>query len=152
MSGRLIHETFFRPAELARERSHIPAVLYNRCRLLLNRCDRRHLFVPIRAMQFQAVVDRREIIFIDHQGGYAVQDGEGGRLITLAWQFCAEQTRASLDLPVKMELVHYRQDVKNLQRRIMSEFPPALAQLIEKAGCGEAPKACLVLPFSAPRP
>ncbi len=143
-----MQDTFFRPAELLREYITIPATLYNNCRLLLVRADTPHLFVPIRSMQFQAVIDRREIFFVDHQGGYAVQDGEGGRLIVLAWQFPPDEPRASLNAPVKMELVHYREDVKALHQRIMSEFPQALEQLLEKtAGNGEEPKRSRVLPF-----
>lgn len=132
MSGRFIRETFFRPEERVREATTLPASLFNRCRLLHARAELPHLFVPIRSMQFLAVIDRREVIFIDHQGGYAVQDGEGGRLIVLAWQFAMDEPRASLSEPVPMELVHYRDDVATLQRRIMSEFPPALERLGEK--------------------
>lgn len=97
-------------------------------------------------MQFQVVIERSEIIFIDHQGGYAVQDGEGGRLITLAWQFPRLEPRESLSKPVRIELVHYRQDVKALHRRIMSEFPPVLERLCEKSS-GKKCKEPRILPF-----
>jgi hypothetical protein len=148
LSRRYNGETFFRPAELLRESLTIPAALYNRCRLLLARSELPHLFVPIRSMQFLAVINRHEIIFIDYQGGYTIQDGEGGRLITLAWQFSTEETRASLYEPVKMELVHYRQDVKALHQRIMSEFPSVLEQLSEKAAvAGDEPREQRILPF-----
>jgi hypothetical protein len=152
LSRRFIQETFFRPAELSREILTIPAPLYNRCRLLHARSELPHLFVPIRDMQFLAVVDRREIIFVDHQGGYAVQDGEGGRLIVLAWQFTADEPRASINEPVPLTLVHYREDVRALQRRIMSEFPSALERLGKKlegadGGAGEG----RILPFRLTR-
>ncbi|MEJ2453807.1 MAG: hypothetical protein P8103_06565 [Candidatus Thiodiazotropha sp.] len=148
MSRRFIQETFFRPAELEREVLTIPAPLYNRCRLLHARSELPHLFVPIRSMQFLAIVDRREIIFVDHQGGYAVQDGEGGRLIVLAWQFAADEPRASINEPVPITLVHYREDVRALHRRIMSEFPPALERLVEKlAGAEDAGGEGRILPF-----
>jgi hypothetical protein len=136
---------------LLRESLTIPAALYNRCRLLLTRSELPHLFVPIRSMQFLAVINRHEIIFIDHQGGYTVQDGEGGRLITLAWQFPTEEPRASLNEPVKMELVHYREDVKALHQRIMSEFPSVLEELSEKALLdSEEPREQRILPFRPP--
>ena len=79
-------ETFFRPDELARERLCIPAALYNRCRLKLSRCRYGHVFVPVRSMQVQSVIDEEEIIFVDNQA-YAVRDGQGGKLIMLAWVF-----------------------------------------------------------------
>lgn len=115
-----------------REQLNLPAPLFNRCRLLVTRSESRHQFVPIRSMQFQAVIEREEIIFVDHQGGYAVQDGEGGRMIVLAWQFPKAEVRESLNGPVSIELVHYRRDARELHRRIMSEFPPALNQLDDR--------------------
>ncbi len=148
---RTSQETFFRPAELARESLTIPAPLYNRCRLLHARSELPHLFVPIRSMQFLAIVDRREIIFIDHQGGYAVQDGVGGRLIVLAWQFASAEPRASINEPVPITLVHYREDVRALHRRIMSEFPLALERLGEKMEGGEGVTGeGRILPFRLP--
>jgi hypothetical protein len=86
MAIRITTETFFRPVELSRERLAIPAALFNRCRVLRKRSPTRHLFVPIRNMQYLTVVDSDEIIFVDSNGGYAVQDGQGGRIIKLAWQ------------------------------------------------------------------
>ena len=73
-------ETFFRPEEVAREQVNLPAPLFNRCVLILNRSTTKNVFVPVRTMQYQAVIDTDEIIFVDNQG-YAVQDGKGGRLI-----------------------------------------------------------------------
>jgi hypothetical protein len=101
-------------------------------------------------MQYQAVIERQEIIFIDYQGGYAVQDGVGGRLIVLAWQFAPVESRHSLNQPVKMELVHYREEVKALHRRIMSEFPPALERVREKfTGRGGMRKQGRILPLKS---
>ena len=151
LSGRITKDTFFRPPALLREPLTIPAGLYNRCRLLHTRSELPHLFVPIRSMQFLAVIDREEAIFIDTQGGYAVQDGVGGRLIVLAWQFTPAQARASLNAPAEMELVHYREGGRELHRRIMSEFPPALERLGEKfADAESAAGEGLILPFRTP--
>ena len=148
MSSRIVRETFFRPEELAREELAIPAVLYNRCRLLHTRAETPHLFVPIRSMQFLAVVEQSEIIFVDNQGGYAVQDGEGGRLITLAWQFDSRVPRESLSEPVAMALVHYAPQVNALHRRIMSELPAALSRLEQKRDTPhEAAGQGRVIPF-----
>ena len=148
MSGRISTETFFRPAEMEREDLAIPASLFNRCRLLVSRWESEHVFVPIRSMQYQAVIDREEIIFVDNHGGYAHYEGEGGRLIVLAWEFRQQGGRDALDAPVPIALLSYSPDAREIHRRLMSEFPPALDRLEEKqreSGC--EPKRKNVLPF-----
>ncbi len=54
---RIERATFFRPDEIAREDIHVLAALFNRCRLLFSRSDYAHVFVPVRTMQLQAVID-----------------------------------------------------------------------------------------------
>jgi len=82
---RVVSETFSRPDEITRERSTNLAASFNRCRLLLARSEYDHAFVPIRSAQVLAVVDPDEIICVDNQV-YAVRDGQGGRLIAVAWK------------------------------------------------------------------
>lgn len=142
-------ETFFRPPELRREQISLPAGLYNRCRLLLRRNPAGCVFVPIRSMQFQAVITGDEIIFVDSLG-YAVQDGQGGRLILLSWVMRPADRPESLVEPVPIDLVCYAPDLRDLQRRLMSEFPGALERLEEKARVAAcAPGGVTVLPFRA---
>ena len=139
--------TFFRPDEIAREDTHIPAALFNQCRLLLSRCDYAHVFVPVRTMQLQAVIDAQEIIFVDNQA-YAVHDGEGGRLIMLAWQFRCHRPRDALYQPAPIELVHYHSSARELHYRLIGDFARALARVEQrhkKFGC--EPRAKHVLPF-----
>ncbi|MET0028903.1 MAG: hypothetical protein ABW101_14845 [Candidatus Thiodiazotropha sp.] len=148
MSDHITRETFFRPPERERETLTIPASLFNLFSLLRNHSHFEHVFVPIRSMQFLAVVDRDEVIFVDQHGGYAVQDGEGGRLIVIAWQFSAQASRESLSEPVSIDLVHYREGGRDLHRRIMSEFPPALELLSKRAEpAGSMAKKGVILPF-----
>ena len=145
--SRIERVTFFRPPELARERITIPAQLYNRCRLMLARCRYEHVFVPVRSMQIQAVIDEQEVIFVDNQA-YAVRDGEGGRLIVLAWIFRHDQGRANLDEPAPIELAYYQEDARDLHSRLIGDFGKALDALERRArdrGC-EA-KAKKVVPF-----
>jgi hypothetical protein len=141
-------EIFFRPEETARERVTLPAPLYNRCRLLLARCTRPHVFVPIRSMQYQAVIDGEEIIFVDNQG-YAVRDGRGGRLIVLAWKVTLGSPRESLTEPVPIEILYYGHETHDTHRRLMSEFPRALglyeAKQQRDSGAG---LTATVLPFT----
>lgn len=147
MAKQFTSETFFRPPELDRETIKIPAALFNRCRLMLKRCEYDHIFVPIRSMQYIAVIDDEEIIFVDSLN-YAVRDGEGGRMIMLAWEFDREGERDSLSAPVSLGLIHYAPDVRELQNRLMVELPKALDLLEQRArehGC--EPKRKKVLAF-----
>jgi len=140
-------ETFFRPPQLACERLTIPPALYNLCRLALSRSDGDCVFVPVREMQIQAVIDREEVIFVDSQD-YAVQDGAGGRLICLAWLFRHEAGRDSLAEPAPIELLYYREDARQLHSRLVGEFSRALGACLERqqqTGCERRPAT--VLPF-----
>jgi len=99
-------------------------------------------------MQFLAVLDWEEFIFVDHQGGYAVHEGQGGRLITLAWRFSPELARDSLTAPVSLELMCYHAESRAFHRRIMSEFPRALDRYEEKLRQGwRVDKRKRVVPF-----
>lgn len=141
-------ETFFRPPELSRERIKIPGSLFNRCRLMLKRCEYEHFFVPIRSMQFIGIIDDEEIIFVDSLN-YAVRDGEGGRMIMLAWGFDPEMERDSLSEPVSLDLIHYAPNVRDLHNRLMVELPKALDLLEERArehGCEPKRKKVLAFP------
>jgi len=145
--SKAVSETFFRPDEIARERLTIPAALYNRCRLFLTRCEYDHVFVPVRNMQMQVVIDEEEVIFVDNQA-YAVRDGEGGRLIMLAWVFRYDQPRDDLGEPAPIELVYYHGSARELHNRLIGEFGKALdlmEQRYREHGC--EPRAKKILPF-----
>jgi len=53
-------ETFFRPKEVAREQVNLPAPLFNRCLLLRNHSTTGNVFIPVRTMQYQAIIDADE--------------------------------------------------------------------------------------------
>ena len=127
----IIHQTFFRPEGVAREQVNIRADLFNRCRLALNHSNTDCAFIPIRSMQFQAVISRDEIIYVDNQG-YRVQDGQGGRLIVLAWNLATADRRESITDPVPIEIIYFHENLRDIQRRLISEFPAALSRHEEK--------------------
>ena len=137
-------EIFFRPEEVAREQVNLPAPLFNRCVLLLNRSTTGNVFIPVRAMQYQAVIDDEEIIFVDNQG-YAVQDGKGGRLIILSWQMPMHKSRDSLNEPVPIEVVYYVRADHNIHRRLIGEFPKALD--LYDGRQKDVEKSAAILPF-----
>ena len=123
--------TLFRPDLIDRKQSTLPAEIFNRIRLLFNRAELECQFVPIRSMQYQAVITEDEVIFVDSQG-YAVHDGEGGRMIVVAWQFERGQKRDSLSEPVKMDIITYHHDTRELERRLIGEFNQAMKQLLDR--------------------
>ncbi len=114
-------ETFFLPKEISRSDWSSPAEIYNLYRSLLIRNKNNPVFVPIRSMQFMAILDQQEIIFVDSQS-YAVSGQTGGRMILLAWQFDRLKQRDSLDLPVPCEVVFYELENHALQMRLVPEF------------------------------
>jgi len=122
-------ETFFRPPEVSRRPWKLAGQIFNRCRLLLNRSPGRAVFVPIRSMQYLAVIDDEEIIFVDSQGGYGYLAGAGGRPILESWQPRGVGARSSLDEAVPCDVVHYRKDLDQLHLRLVGEFAKASSQL-----------------------
>jgi len=148
MASYSVRETFFRPPEHSRQANALPADLYNALQLVLKGQAGRCVFVPIRAMQYQAVVEREEVIFVDSQGGYAHQDGEGGRLIRIAWVLTPPAGRDSLTEPVPCEVVYYAPGLKETQWRLIGELRGMLQRALKErraAELGAASRRVLVL-------
>lgn len=123
-----VTETFFLPGEVERKTWSVPADIYNLFHSLQGRSQTGHVFVPIRSMQFMAVLDKNEIVFVDSQS-YAVSKDEGGRLILIVWKFGESHDRDALTAPVPCEVVFYEQKNRDLQLRLVSEFRQALELL-----------------------
>ena len=116
-------ETFYRPTALAQEARQLPAQTYNLAQTLLKQAGTGCLFVPVRSMQYMAVLDAEEYIFIHH---------EGGRLIEIAWREFHPGQRESLDGPVPYEAVYYSSSAPQTMQRLQVEFYKALQELREK--------------------
>lgn len=129
--------TLFREAPILREARHLPAATYNLAHLLLARSGASCAFVPIRAMQFLAIIDQEEIVFVDRELPGHVQ---------LAWQHFRPQARQSLDERVGFEVAFYTQASIALLPRLLAEFPKAM-QLM--AGREKKPGEAAVLAFPA---
>jgi hypothetical protein len=113
-------ESFERGQPLAGMASALPAATYNLTRILLAASTSGCVFVPIRSMQYLAVIDQEEIIFVDSQ--YK-------RWVEVAWRNFKPQARTALDEPVAYQAVFYTPDGRDTQRRLQSELQPALALL-----------------------
>jgi len=124
-------ETFFLPNEAGRKRWSVPAAIYNPYRSLQRRSQTGHVFVPIRSMQFMAVLDEHEIVFVDSQS-YAVSKNQGGRLILIIWKFSQPHDRDALTDPVPCEIVFYEKRNAEIQLRLISEFRQSLELLNQR--------------------
>lgn len=120
-----VTETFFLPEAVSEQAWTLPADIYNLSRTLLGRSEFNCAFVPIRSMQYLGIITRNEIVFVDSQA-YAYSEGEGGRLIMLAWRFDATTQRDALDQPQPCRVIHYTPDGKQLQLRLVSAYRDAL--------------------------
>jgi len=120
-----VTETFFLPDAIERQAWTLPADMYNLSRTLLGRSEFNCVFVPIRSMQYLAVITRDEIVFVDSQS-YAYHDEEGGRLIVLAWKFDTAAGRDALDQPQPCQVIHYHPDGRRIQLRLVSAYREAL--------------------------
>ena len=61
-----MEERFYREQEIARLPAFLPAATYNLAHTLLARAGT-CLFVPIRSLQYMAVLDAEEFLFVDRQ-------------------------------------------------------------------------------------
>lgn len=129
-------ESFEREQPLARKVSALPAATYNLTRILLAHSQRGCVFVPIRSMQYLAVIDAEEIIFVDSQ--YK-------RWVEIAWQGFQPQERTALDEPVAYQAVFYTAGGHDTQRRLQADFHAALA-LLDKQSRPSRPARILPLP------
>lgn len=114
-----MEERFYREDEIARVSALLPAATYNLAHTLLARAGR-CLFVPIRTLQYMAVLDHEEFIFVDSQQRAWVE---------LAWQRFRPQARTALDESVPFEVVHYAPQASETMKRLPAEFRRALEVL-----------------------
>jgi len=117
-----MEERFYREQEIARLPGFLPAPTYNLAHTLLARAGT-CLFVPIRNLQYMAVLDAEEFIFVDSQNKAWVE---------FAWQHFQPQARASLDERVSFEVVHYLPQAAQTMKRMLGEFQLALQLLAER--------------------
>jgi len=136
----IVEETFYRPDDLRRQPSAMPGSTYNLAHQLVAHSSEGCVFVPIRAMQYLAVLDAHEFIFIDSQGD---------RHIELAWQCFRPQVRETLIEPVPYELVYYRSQAEATMRRLPGEFHKAMTQLTERQSQG-APHLAKIIRLTTP--
>lgn len=122
--GQPLQETFYRPdSELLRTTRTLPAAIYNLAHTLLVQSQTGCVFVPIRAIQYMAVLDTAEFIFVDR---------ERPGVIELSWQSFHPGRRTALEEPVPFDLVYYDERAAQTMQRLVTEFHKALIHLSER--------------------
>lgn len=115
--------TCYRDPEVSHQSRHLPAATYNLAITLLARSSDDCLFVPIRSLQYLAILDAEEFVFVD---------GASKCRIDIAWRKFRPMERISLDDPVSYEAVYYLPETATLMSRLQTEFPNALHSLAGK--------------------
>ncbi|HWS03971.1 MAG TPA: hypothetical protein VN448_11350 [Gammaproteobacteria bacterium] len=121
------YESFYREDPLEVRPAQLPAAHYNLAHRLLvggGQC----LFVPIRSIQYLAVIDAEEIIFVDR---------EAKHLVELAWRHFRPQARSGLGEPVPYEIHLYRDKAQQILPRLQDEFFKALNELDRRTATGK---------------
>lgn len=130
-----MEESFYREQPIASEPRALPAALYNLAHTLLAQSRRECLFVPIRSMQYLAIIDSEEIIFVE---------SASRPMIEMAWQHFNPHARNAIDDPVPYEAVYYAAQAGETMKRLQGEFFKAL-QLIGQRRVFSGPAKVLKL-------
>ena len=115
--------TCYRDSELFREPRQLPAEVYNTAMVLLQHSSDGVVFVPVRSMQYLAIIDHEEIVFLG---------SENKNRVEISWQRFRPQRRDALTDPVPYDAVYYASGAAKTMQRLPGEFPPALQALAAK--------------------
>ncbi len=131
-------EVFYRPEIFSSEERTLPAALYNLAKIMIGKSASGHVFVPVRSMQYLAVLDDEEFIFVD---------GAGNRTIAISWRHFRPRARNSLDDAVPYEAIYYSPEAVSIMGRLQGDFARALEILASRqAKPGEKAKVIVMRP------
>lgn len=125
-------QSFFTPDEFSSHQSKLLAAIYNLAHVLLHRSKSDHLFIPIRSLQYLAIIEKNTFWFVDSLA-YAVRGDEGGRLIRVSWQpLIVAAERDDLTQPMDCNVVYYGEDMSEINKRLNGEFYQAMLQIDQR--------------------
>jgi len=101
----------------------LPAAVYNLAHTLLARSPRGCVFVPVRSLQYLAVLDREEFVFVD---------ARYPNVVAISWRGFRPQARVGLDDAVPYRCLLYCAEEAEVQQRLPVEFAVALRALAAK--------------------
>ena len=117
-----VREIFERGKPLGHEQRSLPAKTYNGMRLLLDYSEGNSVFVPLRSMQYLAVIDREEVIFVDATSAR--------RVIEFAWQEFRQGERDGLSEPVNYRFEYYKSKALEVAGRVQGEFDRSVQRML----------------------
>jgi len=120
--------------EISSDVRQLPSRYYRKILLLLSHSGSENLFVPIRNMQYLAVITRDEVVFVD---------GQNKRCIESAWRNFRHDSEV-LDDPVSYDCVVFEKKGADVLTRLQGEFLKAL-ELVESRQ--PKPKGATVTPL-----
>ncbi|HQT42859.1 MAG TPA: hypothetical protein PLD79_02610 [Halothiobacillus sp.] len=115
--------SLYRNDALATESRALRAQTYNLGHTLWAKNSDGVVFMPIRRMQFLAILDAEEWVFVD---------GENKHLIELAWQKFRPQARNAIDDAVPFDVVFYTEASVNLMPRLEAELHVVLNDAVHR--------------------
>ncbi len=119
-------QSFFTPDAFFCKKTRLLSRTYNLAHVLLNRSRSDHFFVPIRSLQYLAIIEKNAFWFVDSMA-YAVRDNEGGRLIRVSWHpVTAASEREGLTQDMDCRVIFYGEDMSEIQTRLCNEFYQAM--------------------------
>lgn len=125
-------QSFFTPDEFFCQETKVLSRTYNLAHVLLNRSQSSHLFIPIRSLQYLAIVEKNTFWFVDSLA-YAVRDNEGGRLIRVSWHpLISGNEREGLTQNMDCRVIFYGEDMSEIQKRLNSEFYQSMLQIDQR--------------------
>ena len=125
-------QSFFTPDEFFCLKTRLLSQTYNLAHVLLNRSQSNHFFVPIRSLQYLAIIEKNSFWFVDSLA-YAVRGDEGGRLIKISWHpLINANQREGLNQNMDCRVVFYGEDMREIQNRLNSEFYQSMLQIDQR--------------------
>ena len=113
----------YRDVAIHHEARQLAASCYNLAHILLAQSTTGVVFVPIRSMQYLAILDAEEFVFLDSLNKSWIE---------IAWQNFRPQQRLALDEAVPYEAFYYNDSALLIMQRLQHEFALALQALMKK--------------------
>jgi len=125
-------QSFFTPDEFLYQQTRLASQAYNLAHTLLKRSQSSHLFIPIRSLQYLAIIEMDTFWFVDSLA-YATRGDEGGRLIRISWSpIVAANQREALTQHMDCRTIFYGGDMQEIQNRLNGEFYQAMLQIDQR--------------------